>query len=94
MSNKLINGVIALVEDRPEVARALLRSPELKGVSVSDVQVRLEVALENLKIKAVKQALRDVMSKTLRLSSTEEAFLQGVVAVESILEQAIEDLES
>lgn len=98
--NKLLNAMIALIENRPEVARTLLRSPDMKAFSIGEVQSRLHAALDRAKAGAIIEALRQVMHQSLRLTGTldpgateqqQEAFLKGVAAVESILEHYIED---
>lgn len=101
MFNKLLNAVIALVENKPEVARTLLRSPDMKGASISEVQSRLYDALDKIKAEAARAALRGVMQRSLRLSVLKgdtveeeaEVFMTGVVAVETLLEEAIAELE-
>lgn len=98
MSNKLLNAVIALIENKPEIASDYLRSPEMKGVSISEVQSRLYTSLEKLKADAAREALRDVMQRSLRLVAGSdkddgELFMFGVVAVETIVEDAIAKLE-
>lgn len=102
MSNKLINAVIALIEDRPEDARAMLRSPEVKDLSVSEVQGKLYAALDVIKDHAVKKALRDVLNHTIKLGQKDgrkipedsyEAYVQGIVEVENIIDSHIKRLE-
>ena len=97
-ANKLINAVIALVEDRSEAAKEMLRSPEMR-LSSTEVQVRLEKALREREAKAVTEAMKSVLRVSLRadpgdtLSGTEvEAFYQGVTFVEHLLEEYVEHL--
>ena len=98
--NKLINAVIALVEDRPADAREMLRSPELK-VSASEVQQRLFTALRERETAARVDSLKDVLLTSLRIDADtierddpkhREAFLRGVTAVEKIVENLLDEL--
>lgn len=100
MSNKLINAVIALVEDRSSDAREMLRSPELK-ISISEVQGRLGTAIVKRENAAAIKILKDVLNKTLRIDveksvgdANREAFIQGVSQVEEIIDNVISTLES
>jgi hypothetical protein len=113
MSSKVINAVISLIAGRPEDAREVLRSPELKIKSISDVQVRLAGAIEGVKCGAVKQSLRELLQHTLRLerptkliaeigedadtatlrAALDNAYLQGVTAVEDLVERMIRTCE-
>lgn len=106
MSNTLLNAMLALIENRPEVARSLLRSPELKNISVSEVQSRVYILIDKIKADAARDALRKIMQQSMRIdplavkpvggiadSITQETFMEGVVAVESLLENAIAELE-
>lgn len=96
--NKLINAVIALIEDRPADARKMLRSPEAK-FSIGDVQNRLFVAVKNRENVAMVSILKNVLRASLRIDSDipdlatahqREAFLMGVAAVEQIVENYLE----
>ena len=51
-ANKLINAVIAMVEDRPQDAREMLRSPEMKSIPLGEVHSRLSKSLRDREIKA------------------------------------------
>lgn len=100
MSNKVINAVIALIEDRPSAAREMLRSPELK-VSINEVQNRLFDAVRRREARAKVEALKDVLRTSLRLDPSNrgfqsdaerEAFILGISAVETIVENAIDSV--
>lgn len=64
-ANKLINSVIALVEDRPEVAKEMLRSPEMR-LSSTEVQGRLARALAEREAKVIVAAMKSVLRLSLR----------------------------
>ena len=66
MSNKLVNAVIALVEDNSRVAREMLRSPELK-LPIGEVQSRLYTSLLKRDKKAQVEALKSVLLESLRI---------------------------
>ena len=83
--NKVLNAVIALIENRPEVAKELLRSPEM-SISVSEVTVRLNYALDDSRDKAIVEVLRKILRKTLVLTSDNPSYMQAVVDVEKIIE--------
>lgn len=102
MSNALINAVIALIENRPKDARAMLRSPELK-VPVSELQMRLATALDKREKKAQLEVLQRVLQTTLRIDinllsdwtdEQREQYLEGVADVETIIDNIITGLES
>lgn len=102
MSNKLINAVIALIEERPKDAREMLRSPEMK-VSVSELQSRLNLAIEKREAIAQVQALKLVIAATIRIDMNlvhnrtddqKERYLEGVAYVEEIIDNLIASLES
>lgn len=100
-TNKLINAVIALVEERPADAREMLRSPEMK-TSVSEVQNRLATALRKREAKAKIKALKSVLTHSLRIDTDiyqslpecREAFVLGISAVERIIDGHIEEFET
>lgn len=106
-TNTLINAVLALVEERPSDAREMLRSPEMR-VSSNEVQVRLAKALQTREDAAVTRILKSILRVSLRADSKaaaksldqkwdtshEEAFLQGVAFVESIIEDYVHEFKS
>lgn len=102
MSNKLINAIIAMIEDRPSIAREILRSPEL-NIPIGEVQARLSKALTKIEGKAIVQILKNIVSESLRLDPKETStidtpektkdFLLGVIAVEEIIDRYIDIFE-
>lgn len=95
-NNTLLNALVALLEDRPEGAREMLRSPEMNA-SPSAIMARLESAIEARERKAKIEVLKQVLQKTLRLdppSENKEDFLWGVDIVETIIDDLILALES
>lgn len=100
-ANKLINAVIALVEKRPADAREMLRSPEMKQISSSEVQQRLACAVLKRERAAQVMVLKQVLNDSLRIEVTQavsadpaEAYLQGVAAVEKIIDDYIDAFDS
>src|SRR6266568_1904207 len=92
--NKVLNALLALIEERPEIARSLLRHPDVPVLDVGTIQGRIAMALDKAKAFAVSQAVRGILSETLSLPlpidpHDKEIFLQGVTAVETKLEQII-----
>lgn len=103
MSNILINSIIALIEERPQDAREMLRGPDLK-ISITDVQTRLDTAIYNREREATKIALKQIMNISARIDvdklnpnmSIEErdAFVEGITHLENIIYGAIAQLEA
>lgn len=105
--NRIINAIIALIEDRTDEAKEMLRSPEMR-VSSSDIQGRLGAAIDFRESKATTFAMKTVLYKSLRAdpkdearrnnlkwnSSHEEAYFLGISHVESIIEACIEELNA
>ncbi len=100
-SNKLINAMVALVEERPKDVREMLRSPELK-LSVGEVQSRLASAIRKRENKAKVSVLKQVLNETIRIDMSltvawspqqRESYLQGVAYVEEVIDDLIEDLD-
>ena len=105
MSNKLVNAVIALVENNSKVAREMLRSPELK-IPIGEVQSRLYDSLTKREKKAQIEALMSVLSTSLRIEpgkispedpspwsdKEKNIYFLGVARMESIVEELIEKL--
>lgn len=100
MLNKLINVVIALVEDRPEDARGMIRSPEMKDTSISELKVRLYASLDKNRDEAAREALRDVLRLTAKLGTgiesgekfptdPYEAYVHGITIVEELVDVLI-----
>lgn len=99
MTNKVINAVIALVENRPQDAKEMLRSPEMR-ISASELQLRLDTALRKREERAIEKELKTILRHSLRLDISKleneehetlspkevDAYVRGVAYVESILE--------
>lgn len=95
--NKLLNAVIALIEDRPSDARDMLRSPEMK-IPIGEVQGRVFEALDKRAHLSQIDALKSILRSSLRIDADKpkgkvnwsdeqrEAYLMGVAAVECIIE--------
>lgn len=104
MSSKVINAVIALIEDRPQDAKEMLRSPELK-VSSSELQSKLFSSLRKRENAAAAKALKDVLRSTLSVDADllpillkracteeeKEAFLLGICHAEDVVEETLGD---
>lgn len=98
-NNNIINAVLALVEDRPKDAREILRGPDCR-ISSPELLTRLYTSLANRENKAIRSVISTVLQDTLKVNAKdvsdklgvewdereEEAFLQGVVYVERILD--------
>jgi hypothetical protein len=105
-SGKLVNAVIALVEERAADAREMMRSPEMR-VSSSELQIRLAKALQTREDTAITKTLKSILRVSLTAdaqytakklgftwdSDNEEAFLQGVVWVETIVENYLNEFK-
>lgn len=103
-NNTLINAVIAIIEDKPQTAREMLRSPEMR-ISSSELSARVYKALHKRSRNSTTQAMLCILRETLRVDvkaraeklgltwdeSHEEAFLQGVAYVESYIDDYIYD---
>jgi hypothetical protein len=99
MSNRLINAVIALVEDRPTDAREMLRSPEL-AISVTELQMRLHNAIHRRERAAAITQLKQALLASLTYQPPEsysdkekEAYFAGINRLETWIDERIEDLE-
>jgi len=104
-ANKLINAVIAMVEDRTQDAREMLRSPEMRSIPLGEVHSRLSKSLRDRETKAQIAILKQVLGSSLHINATEatehhsdlepeELYLMGVVEMERVIDNAIAELES
>lgn len=103
MNNTLINGVIALIENRPKDARVILRSPELK-IPIGEVQSRLASAIEKREKLAQIEALERILNTSLRIDvelthpkfsdPEKEGFVAGITYLENIIYDAIAALKA
>jgi hypothetical protein len=98
--NKLLNALLALIENRPQVARELLRSPELKINSLSDIVARINSAIVTANTKYNELVLKSILRESLSIEIPEitdanrqyvDAFVAGVTAVEEIIEERLND---
>jgi len=92
--NKAMNAVIAMLEGRLSIAKEMLRAPDSDIKNIPDVRIRLQLAVDKQSAKQI----RDLLSHCLALEPSKdtidrEAFFEGVVAVESVLEAAVVHLE-
>lgn len=100
--NTTLNALLALLEGRPELARAYLRSPNSNITSITDFQTRVYKAMDALRHQAVKQALRGLLNTTVKLEAPEgmtdldqiDAHMQGIERVEDLITEVIHDSES
>lgn len=98
--NTIINAVIALVEERPKDAREMIRSSG-NNIDAGALQNRLSQALRSREAKAKIEALKSVLTASLRIDTDKyqslpdlrEAYVQGIGAVETIIDDYIEALE-
>jgi hypothetical protein len=105
--NTHLNAFLALLEDRPEAARAAFGSlpQRVSGGDLATIQGRIQQAGENIKCKAIKEAIRMAWGQTLKLSaptpqeveksniSVEDAYIKGVQDVESIFAAILKTCE-
>lgn len=87
------NAAIALIEGRPQDARELLRSPEMQGVNIAELQMRLEKAVAERADKDLVDTLHRLLHRSLSLEPAEgqsrESFFAGVTAVEKLVEEIL-----
>lgn len=103
--NAALNAFLAVLEERPEDARQMFGSlPErVPPHELANIHGRIRQAAENIKCDAIKEAIRKIWDQTLRLQSrhadgpvpaVENAFYEGVQAVEEILAEVLKTCES
>lgn len=94
--NKAINAVIAVIEERPEVAKGILREPTSDVKSIPEVLNRLRTALNKYAAGEIRQGLLEALhvEPDRDAESHPDTFYSGVRAVETVFEQRIFDLES
>lgn len=94
--NKILNAILALMQDKPHVAWELLRSPELRVVNTSEIHNKINIVLSEIKVKAMKSALTSVLNSSLALDPPSEkeyskeyieAWMAGVTEVEAIVQE-------
>lgn len=93
---KAMNAVIALLENRPAVAKEIFRAPESDVKDIGDLELKLEVAVNHRVAKEISESLM----ATLRLeppkaydSRDREVFYEGVRAVEQVFENLVQELQ-
>lgn len=101
--NAALNAAVALIEGRTDIAREIIRGPGSDVKNVPEIMARLNRAVDRAAAKAMRNTLLNALA--IQLPSTigkkkvesgsfvEEAFYEGVKAVEDIVEKAIADLE-
>lgn len=88
--NNVLNGVLAIIKNAPERAREYLRDANVTSISDVYVAIVKEVEISNNKEKLA--CLRKVLMKTLHLTGNDERYLEGVAAVERLIESEINEL--
>jgi hypothetical protein len=94
--NTALNAFLAILEERPESAREQFGSlpDKISAAEIATIQGRIQQALQNIRSEAVVAAVRHMYGETLRLGQgKDEAFLEGVQAVEEIMARTIECCE-
>lgn len=101
LENTIANAVLALVENRPEDARSIVRSSSLgeKSSPFFTIQDRLHNALAEREKQYARRLLKVILVKSMRLEcpfegilydgKDEESFLKGVKTVEDIIEDEL-----
>lgn len=105
-TNTLLNAVIALLEDRPKDARAMLREPGTKFPE-GEVLIRLMAAIRKRETTAQVRVLKLVLTESLRIDHAalaaapdgdtvgeDDLVLLGVATVEKIIDEYIVSLDS
>jgi hypothetical protein len=93
--NNAMNAVIAMLENKPEVAREIFRAPESDIENISDVQAKLYEAVRVLFVKQIKAILKETpkIQSPYNDMALNEAFFAGVDKVETELEHKIESFQ-
>lgn len=101
--NKALNAVIALVENKPDIARAYFRDPNSDILNVGEATARLYSALDHrfaieLRMLLVKLLEAEPSSMTKLKPETKgpyiDGFYDGVRQVEQMIERLLVKLES
>jgi hypothetical protein len=104
--NTALNGFLALIEGRDETAREMLYQAGIRR-DIGTVYGRIQQTVENIKARAVRDAVRKIYRDTLRLQpkhqtpnevdlgdiDLDEAYLEGVQDVEAILAEVLKKYE-
>lgn len=92
-ATKMLNAILAFIEGRPEDARIFMRSSEMPVVNSGEIQARIAVAITDAEATAVRNALREILTRTLALQIPEgmdrDTYLRGVTDVEEMIERVI-----
>jgi hypothetical protein len=92
--NKAMNAVIALIEERPRLARELLREPTSDVNNVPEVINRLRQALRKYAANEIRKVLIECLRTECPLPADQDsAYFEGVRKVEELFEAHIEELE-
>jgi hypothetical protein len=98
--NKAMNVVIAVIEERPGVAKDILRHPTSDVKNVPEVLNRLQQAVRKNAANEIRQGLMNCLHIQPRRTSGEfseeetNMFFHGVRAVEDLFESLITELEA
>ena len=95
--NTAMNAVLAILEDRAELARDILRSPNSDITDINTVMTRVYMAVDKEAINAIKQVLRAALTLQPPDSMTsveKEAFYQGIKAIEELLDKKVNGLNA
>jgi len=95
MVTSILNVAIAMIENRPREARHMMEELPLDECRhLSRLQGRLHNSVESVKQRAVAGELRSLLMETMKIhlpDENTEAFLEGVTAVEQILEKRLNE---
>jgi hypothetical protein len=95
--NSALNACISLIEGRTDIAKEIIRAPGSDVKNVPEILARLEQAVNRTAAKAIRNVLVRTLSvkpPAFHMESQEEAFFIGVTSIESILDQAVDELEA
>ena len=93
--NNSLNAAIAIIENKPDIARRIFRNPDSDVDDISGALARVYKAID----KRVVETLRVVLVQILAVQPKNEdniyceGFYDGVVGVENMIESIIENLE-
>jgi hypothetical protein len=102
MDNTTLNGVVAIIEERPEDAKAIL-GDTLDRTSRATITARLYRSLEVRDLATKERLLRRLLMESLKIkfpeedlveSVEQEAFFMGVKAVEDLIEKTIKQIQA
>jgi hypothetical protein len=87
MNTLLLNGVLAIIRNAPELAREYLRDANV--YNISDIYVAIVKEVEKSNEAAKIECLREILRQSLKLVPENESTAKGIASVETLIEEAI-----